>query len=315
MYFKMLPSVLYNTGSVIFYLVLLCVIHKKRPYRIAVTVVHLEVSVFVVFSTMMGGAGLGFSTYMLAMASLVYFCPFKHKRIPYLFSIGELLVYMLLTVFTNKYFFPSALIQGDAKLALNIYNACICFMIILLSAYLSDASAAVSRERLTNENKRLNRIANYDRLTGLQSRYMFLKRLKSYGEDKQMAMCIGDIDDFKHINDTYGHVCGDYVLQHIAEIMRKNFNLNEVDICRWGGEEFVFLFHNNSFNEAYAKVEELRKKIEEFSFEFENTRIDVTMTFGLADGEGRAINTALLEKADKMLYKGKKNGKNTVVKA
>ena len=85
------------------------------------------------------------------------------------------------------------------------------------------------------------------------------------------------------INDTYGHLCGDYVLQNISEIMRKSLGLENIDICRWGGEEFVFMFCNDDIDSAFVKVENLRKTIENKNFVYENNNIYVTMTFGIIE--------------------------------
>ena len=199
--------------------------------------------------------------------------------------------------------------------SVTIYNTVLAVGIILIGAYISDVSATVTHRKLVDENKTLNNLANYDQLTGLQSRRMFMERIKDSEDNKSVVICIGDIDDFKKINDTYGHLCGDYVLQNISEIMRKSLGLENVDICRWGGEEFVFMFCNDDIDSAFVKVENLRKTIENKNFVYENNNIYVTMTFGIIERDSGKVDDVLLESADKLLYRGKINGKNVVVKA
>ena len=142
-----------------------------------------------------------------------------------------------------------------------------------------------------------------------------MERIKDSEDNKSVVICIGDIDDFKKINDTYGHLCGDYVLQNISEIMRKSLGFENVDICRWGGEEFVFMFCNDDIDSAFVKVENLRKTIENKNFVYENNNISITMTFGIIERDSGKVDDVLLKSADKLLYRGKINGKNVVVKA
>ncbi len=307
----MLPMY-YNIFSVFFYIMMLFAI-KKGFYRFGVTAVHAEVSLFVIVCTLTGAAGVNMKMYLLAIASLVYFCPYRHKSIPYIFSIAEIILYVILELFEQFYAAAPAM-RDAAVIFLKLYNACVVFGIMLVSAFLSDVSAAVTRKRLTDENKALTKLANYDQLTGLQSRYLFLKRVETNKEKYAMTVCIGDIDDFKVINDTYGHIYGDYVLQKIAEIMRGFFESEKADICRWGGEEILLTVYDIPFEEVYDKIEQLRKTISEYDFCYENVTSKVTMTFGMYQRNAEEKVIDLIEKADRLLYKGKTKGKNVVVK-
>lgn len=303
---------IYDIFSICFYIFMMVAV-SKGCYRFAVMAVHIEVALFATVCTLAGLAGMNMKLYLIAMASIVYFCPYRHKWVPYVFAIGEIGLYVLLELY--EHFCVDALaLQGMTALFLKLYNACVCFGAILVSAFLTDVSASVTRKRLTDENRALTRLANYDQLTGLQSRHLFLKRVGGSRSEAEMVICIGDIDDFKNINDTYGHIFGDYVLQKIAEIMRRVFDTDHVDICRWGGEEFLLMFYNISFQEAYEKAEELRKTVSEYKFCFENKSINVTMTFGMYKKTGDEEIKELLEEADKLLYQGKLDGKNIVVK-
>lgn len=305
---------MYNIGSVIFYIAMMFCVNKEM-YRLGVTAVHAEVSLFVAVGVFNGAAGTGMGMYLLAMASMVYFCPYKHKSIPYLFSIGEMLLYAVLRYCSDTYMHPYT-IQGIESTILHIYNAFGSFLAILLAAFFSDASAAVTKKKLTDANRELRNIANYDYLTGLQSRRLFMSKIekrKRRNENGEVTICIGDIDDFKKINDTYGHNCGDYVLQRIAELMRQSVDLKNVDICRWGGEEFLFLFHEDTFSDARECIEKLREKIACHEFIHENKTISVTMTFGMVTRGGGEFDFDMLDKADEMLYDGKHRGKNVVI--
>ena len=309
-HFSMQIPLMYDIGSVIFYILMLFVV-LKGYYRVCIVLVHLEVSAFVTVTVLNGGYSSDFALYLISMATFVYFNPFKHRSVTYIFSICEVLLYIGLTLHCSH-------IYSEAEVHIvfvTIYNTVLAVGIILIGAYISDVSATVTHRKLVDENKTLNNLANYDRLTGLQSRRMFMERIKDSEDNKSVVICIGDIDDFKKINDTYGHLCGDYVLQNISEIMRKSLGLENVDICRWGGEEFVFMFCNDDIDSAFVKVENLRKTIENKNFVYENNNIYVTMTFGIIERDSGKVDDVLLESADKLLYRGKINGKNVVVKA
>ena len=274
-HFSMQIPFMYNIGSVIFYILMLFVV-LKGYYRVCIVLVHLEVSAFVTVTVLNGGYSSDFALYLLSMATFVYFNPFKHRSVTYIFSICEVLLYIGLTLHCRH-------IYSEAEVNIvfvTIYNTVLAVGIILIGAYISDVSATVTHRKLVDENKTLNNLANYDRLTGLQSRRMFMERIKDSEDNKSVVICIGDID-----------------------------------ICRWGGEEFVFMFCNDDIDSAFVKVENLRKTIENKNFIYENNNISVTMTFGIIERDSGKVDDVLLESADKLLYRGKINGKNVVVKA
>ena len=312
--FSIKPLAIYNIFSVAFYAALLLII-RNEYYKFAVTAVHAEVALFVTVCAMFGGMSMGIGMYLLSMASLVYFCPFEHKRIPYFFAIAEALVYVALRIYSNLFMTSPALgISLAQSTFLHIFNACGSFLIILFAAFFTDSSNLLTKKRLKEENIALAKIANYDDLTGLESRSFFLERAETLPPTEGMTIAIGDIDDFKNINDTYGHVCGDYVLHTIAEIFRKSFSTDSVDICRWGGEEFVILFHDCPMSIAYGLLVSLIKQIADYPFTYKGTSFRVTMTFGIVSSFNKKFSLKTLDTADKLLYRGKQQGKNRVIK-
>ena len=195
-HFSMQIPFMYNIGSVIFYILMLFVV-LKGYYRVCIVLVHLEVSAFVTVTVLNGGYSLDFALYLIAMATFVYFNPFKHRSVTYIFSICEVMWYRGLTLHC-RHVYSEAEVQ---IVSVTIYNTVLAVGIILIGAYISDVSATVTHRKLVDENKTLNNLANYDRLTGLQSRRMFMERIKDSEDNKSVVICIGDIDDFKKIND------------------------------------------------------------------------------------------------------------------
>lgn len=159
-----------------------------------------------------------------------------------------------------------------------------------------------------------------DPLTGLYNRRFGIRRLEELiklatRENRTLTLGIMDIDDFKKINDTYGHLAGDYILKEIGEIIQET--LRESDLAvRYGGEEFLLALYNADENRAKTALERIKDAIEKHPFTFKNKKIPVTVTVGYhvfspENGEGLEL---LMNLADKALYRGKSSGKNRIIK-
>ncbi len=304
------PLAVYNIASVCFYLAMGQSV-ERGYYRMAVTCVHFEVCVFAVVCTLSAGWDIGISPYLIAMTSLTYFCPFKHKYVPYLFAGFEICVFLALRLYTG-FACPDFLAVSEKEaLWISIFSICACFTIILYAAVSSKLSAAVSRQELQDENRSLSTLANYDQLTGLLSRHAFLKRAE-HCQASSAVLVLSDIDDFKVVNDTWGHSCGDKILSETAELIR-SFLGGNVDVCRWGGEEFVFLFRDTPLKDVLVKLQELCDTVAGHNFCCDDKKLHITMTFGVSpSGEG-ASPEEIIALADRQMYKGKTEGKNRVV--
>ena len=125
------------------------------------------------------------------------------------------------------------------------------------------------------------------------------------------CVMILDLDDFKHVNDTYGHACGDEVLKQVAKIIMHS--ISSMDYAfRWGGEEILILFNTNA-NYAYNSSERIRKTIEKNSINCNGTEIKITATLGLSVYRQGMSFQDMFTIADENLYKGKRQGKNTII--
>lgn len=159
--------------------------------------------------------------------------------------------------------------------------------------------------------------ATHDNLTGLPNREAYNLRLTDemaryhrYGNPLSLIIC--DVDHFKRINDTYGHLAGDKVLQLIARTLRKR--IRDVDfVARFGGEEFVILMPETTAQEAKVAAEKLRQSIEESPFNFKKERVFITMSFGIAEFTKEESADQVFERADRALYKAKETGRNQCV--
>ena len=163
----------------------------------------------------------------------------------------------------------------------------------------------------------LEKYANYDTLTRLLNRRSmdnYLQAAYRQAKTGKTSFCLlmADIDDFKKVNDTYGHDCGDEVLKYVAQIITTGVKKND-NVFRWGGEEICILL-NADEEKAVAAAERIRKDIESDPVNYRNdVRVSVTVTMGVSPyRDGMTIQT-MMDDADAKLYWGKRNGKNQVV--
>ena len=189
----------------------------------------------------------------------------------------------------------------------------------LLTTVASQAGLLAENAQLLEKTKLLSIT---DGLTNLYNHRHFQEKLmvevKGAKEGKKpLSLIMGDVDDFKHYNDTNGHPAGDEVLRQIGKILKNNTKRGDI-VARYGGEEFVIIFPNTSKKDAKIVAENLRKTVEEYKFVNEKSQPggSVTITFGLADYHGDSDSAAdVMKRADDALYKGKETGKNKVVVA
>ncbi|MBA53412.1 MAG: hypothetical protein CMK89_03065 [Pseudomonadales bacterium] len=185
-----------------------------------------------------------------------------------------------------------------------------------------DLQAALEQQEKLNNilleaNRKLDFYASMDSLTSLYNRRFFLKlanseveRAKRYQHPVTFMML--DLDHFKNINDQYGHLAGDHVLERIALLLEDESREPDI-IGRLGGEEFAILSPESTMQQASQMAERIRNRIKQESFEFEGHSIQVTVSIGISevDVNEEHIESAM-NRADKALYKSKGTGRNLV---
>lgn len=169
------------------------------------------------------------------------------------------------------------------------------------------------------ENNRLFQLAVMDELTGLYLRRFFEIRMQEElarisRDGGELSVLYLDIDDFKKINDTFGHDQGDRVLIDLAKIMNRNAKRGVDVVCRYGGEEFTILLPGTCEENATVVAERMRKDCASHIFLKDSHPVHITISIGVAQACKGDLPTMdkLLKKADKMLYKAKRGGKNRV---
>lgn len=159
------------------------------------------------------------------------------------------------------------------------------------------------------------RMANIDALTGLHNRRAFMTFAEQQINlcerlNKPVTLLLMDVDNFKSINDTYGHEVGDKALVFLANIMRDNQRESDVT-ARLGGEEFVVLLANTDIQDSYHCAERLRKDISSRALQLEDTSLTLTASIGIASNIYNVDR--LIDCADKAMYRAKNQGKNQVI--
>ena len=306
--FKATFMIYFSIPTMLVYIAGYFLVFKDR-LDIYVVMVYFWLTLYMSVSTICMGNDYGFELYSMSMIPIIFVTEYmafriKRKRIKaFPFSIAIVVLYMISTFYV-LHFGSVYEVEKNAAKIFWISNS-----LIVLSFLIFYSSFSV-RNIIESEN-RLNNMAHLDNLTKLYNRYYMMDKLENIESAENTAfLAMIDIDDFKKINDIYGHNAGDYVLVHIADIMRSV--CKKCTVSRWGGEEFLILYEDKIDKEKNV-FEKLRKAIDSEKFVFDDQEIKVTVTIGLAEKINDGPIDKWVQAADEKLYSGKKSGKNKVV--
>jgi diguanylate cyclase (GGDEF)-like protein len=319
-----MPMTVFNIFSVVFYLFSLILVRKEKMLEFTVAV-YLEILAHMTCAVYFVGWNCGFQNTLIGMSVLLFFAEYVGRclQIRHVHALPWCVLGMFLYlgsfVATNA-FPPPYSLPGEVTYALQIAWGVIVFGVDLFCLWAFVMLTFRSETILSTE-------ASHDVLTGLPNRYYMSDRLEKAtasengkadedGEAPEVGarhwLAIIDIDDFKVINDTYGHNCGDEVLKALAAILSNS--IPNTEVCRWGGEEFLLLGRiEKDMPTVVELLDRLRSSAEEHSFWYDETRLHLTLTIGVAPYEAGQSTTEWINSADKNLYAGKKSGKNKVV--
>ena len=236
----------FNIASVTIYLLTFIMIFKKHIQAFILTVI-IEVQLHLIAATLLIGWESGFPLYPFGIISVIYYTKYIYydkkfmKYIPMVVSISSILEFAALKLFTT---FNAPLYSVSSKILFRfaIFNSILIFMLIMIS--LIDYTNVV-----LETEKVLHHIADFDELTQVFTRRKIHELLNEYhkmAESGKQNFCISimDVDNFKYINDTFGHDTGDYVLKTICKNIKSELSKSTgkyTDIARWGGDEFLIV--------------------------------------------------------------------------
>jgi len=179
---------------------------------------------------------------------------------------------------------------------------------------------ALELERKNQELQQLlekvEQVAMTDFLTGIPNRRFAinimneeLSRISRSGDSFSLLMV--DVDNFKNINDFYGHECGDYVLKHLATLIQSVLRRHDM-VARWGGEEFLIMLPGTEINNAKITAEKTISHVRAQVFNYKGKLFNITITVGVAQNQAGDNLDNIIKRADEAMYLGKKSGKNCV---
>lgn len=318
-YIGCMPLVYFNCFSILFYIVIAEILILRQKYLTALACSYLEILIHSFFACIMLGWSFAFALYNIGLIYIAYyFCYFTtilSRKILFPTILGMISLTLTLGMRLYSYYHPPVYTEYSDTfvLIISIMNVVVSAAMIMFFAALHTIEIQRKAYQLLAINEKLDKMAHYDSLTKLRNRHSMEETLHTVPENGWDEHCfiMGDIDNFKQFNDTYGHACGDYVLQEVARIILKNMEDKHI-ACRWGGEEILMLIEGN-IEYGRTIAEKIRYEIEHMNGIYHETPLHVTMTFGVAACTETQSFEKCIRKADKRLYQGKQGGKNCVI--
>ncbi len=313
------PLVTINVGMTAFYIVIGLVIRKVARYRNIFAICTVAMTFFLISHYLTLGPSFGFQYLCFGMVPFMYYLAYVDEAGVDIAKWGSVASYVALSVVSfigTRMNHPGFDLTETFRRVIVAYNTTLTFFMSIqfMTEFVKKTYADAGV--LEDKNNNLEKSASIDALTGLLNRrtiesYIDRSIRKARGEGSDFSVLMCDIDNFKKVNDTYGHDCGDQVLVNIANIIKSEVRPDDA-VFRWGGEE-IFIVVNGGEYIAKAVAERCRKAIEESSVSYNGKDISVTITIGGATHYQGASRDDLINRADKHLYEGKQNGKNQVV--
>jgi diguanylate cyclase (GGDEF)-like protein len=198
--------------------------------------------------------------------------------------------------------------------AVNLIQGLLSFSLL---GYFFEQAVETAENEIIQANQRLINMANTDPVTSMINRRVMMNRIEDEKAKvdrggKPFTIIMVDIDNFKQVNDEYGHDGGDFVLIRLSE--RISYALRKTDlVSRWGGDEFLLMLPETRLADGKAVAEKVRNQIITTPFVYRELDIPVTMTFGVSECNANNSIASSIRKADQALYRGKQLGKNQVV--
>lgn len=303
---KFTALIIVDAAIILIYLLFFLLLKAKKYYLYALCCGNLFFA-FVSVTTIMLGFNTGFHFYLIGLCVVSFFTTyFSKNRSPKgtIVWVGLSLAIYLTLYFVTKFNAPYYAIEQWLEITLFTIHAVAVFGFVAVYMLIFVKYAMSLEKKIMYQSRT-------DELTQINNRYGLLDYLETEEDKSNLVLALFDVDDFKKINDEHGHVTGDFVLKKVGETV-SDF-LKDSFVCRYGGEEFVIVLKDDESNPFFERLEELRKNIAKEIFEFENLKLNITITIGAVKYEKDLTIEQWIELADKLMYSGKTSGKNKTV--
>ena len=269
---------------------------------------------WIIYFNILMGWDCGVQHFMFPLLLISFFATYDNfsGKLIYTFSVFCLRIVLY---FYTKLHAPLITLPTSVNAALQILNTSTLFIIMFFVCWIYSQTNQANQAKLALYNERLKYDASTDTLTGLLNRRSMYELLKSYTDISSrhfFSIAMGDIDFFKKVNDQNGHECGDAVLKAVANYL-KDYMQDKGTVCRWGGEEFLFLFPDTNGDQATSHIFDINEKISYLPIVYNDETLHITMTFGVEEYDFHSSSSELIKRADDKLYLGKEQGRNTVI--
>lgn len=318
-----LPLVIYNGFVVVYYVTMAVIMGRVKRYTYIFISVFIEILFHSILVSILLGWGWGFMVYTLGLVPITFYIgytiPYLNQKImiPAVASLVVVICYYAVRIITYRI---EPLITTEYPVSIvnftYYFNIFLTFVFLWFTSILFALEIRYMQNSLEFENHSLERMANIDPLTHLYNRRSmneYLKKVMEIAKTEEQTFCLimADIDDFKKVNDTYGHAAGDAVLVEVAQLI--SASVREEDyVCRWGGEEILVLIRADK-QTSIQVAERICHDVAGMVIHNDGIDLSVTLTIGVSEFHADETIRTLVGKADERMYHGKRSGKNQVV--
>lgn len=278
---------------------------KVTMQRIALNVAHACILIFTLTFVYVIQINPGYGVAIFTMG--IMFCALAIVRIPTVMIGANVAAFTVFIAITSA-------VQNDPIVFFNLFNAILLTVIASFSAILRYRRAREifeEKNKIQELNEQLAYFSSTDKLTGLANRMKTdeeLKKMIQYAKKHSIPLSIilVDIDNFKQINDTYGHQFGDRIMQSVAGILKQNMRLNDF-VGRWGGDEFLIICPHMDLSNSFQMAERIKESVAKTDLP---NGVSVTVSGGVGQITNNESESGLFSRVDAALYCAKECGRN-----
>ncbi|MCR5774668.1 MAG: GGDEF domain-containing protein [Lachnospiraceae bacterium] len=288
---------------------ILLLITDVRNTDTGIVIAFFEILCFSLLSELLSDGSMGYMFFPLGMVAVIFYLASVGKKKMLLLQCSGIVTTIAVFIIDVNNITVRIGRQADYGDLRNIIILSNIVVALLNMLYVS----LLYMEEQDRNRAALEYNINHDPLTGLYNRRYFYSQVRT-GEEKpgKYAIALIDIDNFKKINDTYGHKYGDAALVSISRIMTEALSPDDMAV-RWGGEEFVVFMPGIEEEKAYDKLSDILSAIRNEKITVDDLTITCTVTMGVAVSDDYSNYEKIIGEADLKLYEGKNSGKNRMI--